>query len=171
MAVHLALADHPLQLGVGSVGLGHDQQARGVAIEAVHDPRALGVLSPGGPPRQGLGERARVVPRARVHHHAGGLVHHQQVLVLEHHLEGHGLGHRLLRRRGVGHRDHLPFGHAVGLRPLAAVHADPPLLHRPLARGAGGRQAAGGQERVQAQPGVLGAGARPHSGLLGPSTT
>ena len=60
-------------------------------------PGARGVLAAGRRPAQRLRERARAVPARRVHDDAGGLVDHEQVLVL--------VGRpRRARRRAVGRR-------------------------------------------------------------------
>src|SRR5947208_4476827 len=58
-----------------------DEQARGVAVEPVDDPRSLG-LSPRHTARQQLGERVLAVSARRMHDQAGGLVDDEQVLVL-----------------------------------------------------------------------------------------
>ena len=58
-----------------------DEQARGVAVEAVHDPGALG-LAAGEPRREQLGERLLAVPAGGVHDEARPLVDDEQVLVL-----------------------------------------------------------------------------------------
>ena len=58
-----------LQRAVRVLGLGDDQQARGVAVEAVHDPRALGLRAAGRAPGQRLRERAGAVAARRVDDH------------------------------------------------------------------------------------------------------
>ena len=73
------VADLLLERAVHRVGLGHHEQAAGVAVEPVDDARPPRVVAAGGAAGERLRERAGRVPGARVHHHAGGLVHHDQV--------------------------------------------------------------------------------------------
>ena len=89
--VGLAALDHrgqaPVRLGVA----GDDQQPGGVAVEPVHDARALGLAA-----AEQIAERidqgVAVVPRRRVHDQARGLVDHGEVLVDVHEpgLSAHG---------------------------------------------------------------------------------
>ena len=99
----------------------HHEQPGRVAIQAVHDPGAGGVLAAGGDRAQRLGERARAVPARRVHDDAGGLVDHEQVLVGV----GHGVGRvrQVARRRLLGllDGDQLAGAQEVALGRRAAV--------------------------------------------------
>jgi hypothetical protein len=89
---------------------------------------------------------------------AGGLVDDQHVLVLVDHLEGRGglLGRGL--SAPLRHRHGLAGGEAVVLGPWVPVHRHGALLDQPLGGRARAGGAAGGEERVQPQPGVLRAG-------------
>ena len=59
-----------------------DEQARRVAVEPVHDPRALRSLTSAQTPEQAVHERAGRVSGRRVDDDAGGLVDNEEVLVL-----------------------------------------------------------------------------------------
>src|SRR5438876_4071395 len=99
LAPDLARPEQVLEDAVHPVRLGDDQEAGGVAVEPVHDPRAPGVRPAGPPPRQRAGQRAAAVARGRVYDHAGGLVDHEQAVVLVHDVERNVLvgGPRRLR--------------------------------------------------------------------------
>ena len=58
LAAHRARRERRLQRAVDVLALGDDEQARGLAIEPVHDPGAPLVLAAGDPAGQRLGERA-----------------------------------------------------------------------------------------------------------------
>jgi hypothetical protein len=79
---------------VGDVRLGNNQQSRRVTVQPVHDSRPLAVLSGQRRPPGEEGVDQRIVPmaRRRVHNHPGGLVDHQQSVVLVRHLQGHRVG-------------------------------------------------------------------------------
>ena len=84
-AAGLELGHHRCLRGVVA---GDDQQARGVAVQAVDDPRpgdagdAAVVVAAG---EQRVDQRAAPVPGRRMHDQPGGLVHDQQVVVLVDH--------------------------------------------------------------------------------------
>ena len=84
---------------VREIGPGHDEEPAGVAVEAVHDAGAA--RGPAGKRRAARHQRVdqRVVPvtRRRMHHQAGGLVEHGEVVVLVDDGEGRGV-----RRQGAG---------------------------------------------------------------------
>ena len=79
-ALDLPRGERLLQQPVGLLGAGDHEQARGVAVEAVHDAGALRIAARGDAGEQ-LRERALAVPPRGVHHEAGGLVDDEQVLV------------------------------------------------------------------------------------------
>jgi hypothetical protein len=77
-----------------------DEQARGVAVEPVDDPRPVLVAACHVVHEEALDERAAPVPSGRMDDDAGGLVDHEQVLVLPRDDEIHLLG--LERAGGSG---------------------------------------------------------------------
>ena len=114
----------------------HQQHARGVAVEAVHDAGPIGAADPGQRPEP-MGERVhhRAAPRAGrgVHDHAGRLVDGEQVCVL---VED-GKGERLWLRRqrlGLGQLDLQPRAGAEQVGALARhpVDAHAPRVDQPL---------------------------------------
>jgi hypothetical protein len=58
--------------------------------------------------KQGVGEGTPGVPRAGMHDHAGGLVHHHQEVILVYDRQGYGLGNQFSRRR-IGSNQADPF--------------------------------------------------------------
>ena len=121
------------------VVLGRQHEAAGVAVQAVHDAQAV-VLALHAAQVAGAAvvdervhQRAVLVVHRRVAHEPRLLRKHQQVLVLEAHVQVDGLpGERRARRRVlhlVHHR--VPGGHHVLLRHRLAVHehACPPPRH------------------------------------------
>ena len=80
-----ARGDRRAQPAVGQVGLGDDHEPGGVAVEPVHDTRAaFGARRQRRPPgHQRVHQRVVPVARRGMHHQAGRLVDHGQVLVLE----------------------------------------------------------------------------------------
>ena len=133
-----------LQLGrkglVGKVVLRHNQQARGILVDAVDNAGAqLAVDAGEAVPaviEQGVDQRAVPVARRRMHHKPLWLVDDQHVLVLVGNIQRHGLGlqrHRL----GLGR---LKFIDGPGLRPVALAHGPALTGHGPgvqqLLRGA-----------------------------------
>ena len=119
------------QVDLGGVGLGHDQQAGSVLVDAVDQQahpfvvvfrigRAAQV------PGQRVDQRAAVVAVAGMDHQAGGLVDHQEVVVLIDNVERNRLGLDLDAAPLVGHHegDHVErLDLVVGLDHLV-VHAD-----------------------------------------------
>jgi hypothetical protein len=105
-------------------------------------------------------KRGAAVAGRRVDHDPRRLVDHHQILVLEHDLErgGRVLRGSVARPPRHGHRHRLAGREPVVLRPRPAVHRHGALLDQPLGGGARARRAAGGEEDVQPQPGVLRAG-------------
>ena len=109
LAVDLALRQSRHQALMCQWGAGHHHQAGGVLVQAVHDAgtrqarQALVVV------QQGVLQGAVGVARGRVHHQPGGLVDHQQVLVLV----------ADLQRDGLGKAFHLPLRLGVQFHPVA----------------------------------------------------
>ena len=91
--VRCAARERALQQPVGLLGARDDEQTGGVAIQAVHDPRALR-LPAGGDAGEQLRERALAVPASGVHDEAGGLVDDEQVLVFVDDREWRAWNHR-----------------------------------------------------------------------------
>jgi hypothetical protein len=153
-----------LQLGgqglVGARGAGDHQQAAGVAVQPVDDPRPQGVAGVGqlqAAVRQGVDQGAVGMAGRGVDHQAHGLGDHQQVGVLVDHVQGDVLGRggqRLPLRWDVAHLG--AGGGAEGLRARAPVHQH-------LAAGEGllelaAREVGGvvGEDAVQARAGLRG---------------
>ena len=108
LALDLAALQRGLQAPVRLARARDDEQPRGVAVEAVDDPRPP-LLPAARDAGQRLGERARGVPARRVHDDAGRLVDDEQVLVLVGHGEvGGGGDRRAAPRRGRSTVDRLP---------------------------------------------------------------
>ena len=91
LALHVVPGQHFHQRGHRGQGPGHHHQAGGVLVQPVHDAgaRQFGQLRV--VVQQGVEQGAGGVARAGVHHQAGRLVEHQQVLVLVHDGERDGL--------------------------------------------------------------------------------
>ncbi len=112
---------------VGLVGLGHDQEAGDVPVEAMDDagpvrPRTVGQGSPGRD--EGVGQGPLVEPRRPVDDEPGGLLHDEQDVVL---VADRGDGRRrrsLDRRRCADHE--LPGAHLVGLGLGPSLHGHGP---------------------------------------------
>jgi hypothetical protein len=121
--------------------LRHHKQSRGVAIEPVDDPGPLRVRAARRPARQRPGESRTAVTRGRMDHHPRRLVDHQQVLVLEHHLEGHvsAPGCRVLDGRD---RNRVARGEPMVLRAGETAYGHYPGLDQPLCGGSRGSGAA-----------------------------
>src|SRR5438309_5701412 len=122
--LHLAFAQHAMQLDQGAALFGEDQQSRSVAIEPVRKLEHLR-LRPGGAQRL---DHAIADAAAAVHRNAGRLVDHQQGGVL--------VDHRELQRL----RDwSFPFRNpdrgetdaVAGFQPIAGLYA--PAVHPHLA--------------------------------------
>ena len=147
---------------VGGVGLGDHDDAGGVLVDPVDDARA-GDAADAGEARarvvqQGVDEGAAFAPRRRVDRHAGRLVDHDQVLVLEEHAERDGLGLWLGgdRRRDL---DAVAAGLGLGggVGDDRAVAAHPALGKQGLDAGPRELRRQIGQHLVDAGAGVLGA--------------
>ena len=103
--VHFAVLELFGEAKVGGVVLGRDDAAACVHVEPVNDPRAHHAADPaqaaGAVVQQRIDQRAALVAVARMGRHSGRLVDHDQVVVLEQHLQRQLLrpGLDLLRNR------------------------------------------------------------------------
>lgn len=126
------------QLGVGLEGLGHHHQAGGVLVEAMHDAGPGHVGQVGGMVQQGVEQGAVHVAGRRVHHQAGGLVQHQQVVVLVDDVQLDVLGHPLTLGLQFGiERQHGTAIDGVAGAEHLAVHGESPFLDPGGQAGAG----------------------------------
>lgn len=162
-SLQLAPADEVPEAPVRLTRAGDDEQARRVPIKPVHDPRPLGILSPGGSPlQQSVHERAVSVSGRGMDDDTGGLVHDEEVLVLEGHaqvdlfrLERAGLGLRQvdLERLAACEPSALRCG-----RPFDAHHA---CGDQPLGRRARANLGALRQEAIEPRTGRVVRNAQP----------
>ena len=124
------------------VGLGHHHEAGGVPVEAVHDAgAALGAARErGAAGHQRVHQRVVPVARRRMHHQAGRLVDHREVLVLEDDVERERIGDEGAGRLVLGEDDfdQVPvFGDARGADHFAV---DPHRAGGDDPRGLGSRE-------------------------------
>jgi len=115
------------QPDMGTIVLGHHQNPAHFAVETMDDAR------PGHPAdageavaamgEQGIDQGAAAVPGSRMHHHAGRLDQHQQMLVLEQDVEGVAFG----KRGGGPHRRNLEIETLAAFDPARRVGYRPPL--------------------------------------------
>jgi hypothetical protein len=135
LAPDLAPRQRLLQAAVHRVALGHDEQPRGVAVQAMDDARPPGVVAARRAPGQRLGQRALAVPARRMHDDAGRLVDDDEVLVL---VGDREVGHRRIgvgrdaRLRRVVDRHLLAGADAVVLAHGGAVDEHAPGDDQPL---------------------------------------
>ena len=98
------------EANVRAIVLGDHQKAAHVLVEAVHDARPQHPADPGQAARavgeQGVDQRPARVSGGRMHHQAGGLVEHQEVLVLEHDIERQHLALPVPRAAARGRAPH-----------------------------------------------------------------
>ena len=126
--------------GLGGIGLGHHQQAGGIAVEPVHDPGpadsghgAERLATSRGSAQQGMHQGPGRMACRRMDHHPRRLVHDQQVIVLVHDLERDVLGHEGgIRRRGQGDPQELAPGQAVARPARPPVDQRPTVPQQPL---------------------------------------
>ena len=118
------------------LGLGHDEQPRGSAIEAVDDAGPPWVRAARCAAGERLGERPGSVPARRMHHDPGRLVHDEQVLVLVDDVVRRVAGLRGRPRVGLVDRDAFAAGEAMALRPHRPVHPHMPGVDQALGAGA-----------------------------------
>ena len=158
LAFHRACLQLPHQVGLRFQRLGHDQEAAGVLVQAMHDARARN----GGERRvmmqQAVEQRALPIAAARMHYQTGGLIEHQQRGVLVDDIEIDGLGRgRAVPRFGLGReRNALPA-------PDLALGIDRGMVERHLALFYPGGEAAARmlgkhlrQRLVEAHSGAIG---------------
>jgi hypothetical protein len=134
-----------------------DEQAGGVAVEAVDDARPILLPTRRSRGGQSVSKRAAGVPRRGMDDDARGLVHDEEVLVCERHRElGQGdVGSlsSLLRRLD---RDLLPTRKLVALASRPAVHEDGAGLEQPLGRSPRAHLGQAGEVAIETLPGGLG---------------
>ena len=158
LALDLARADHAAAAPVGVARTSPPPSAprcRGRA--GARSPAAPGPSPPAARPASACASVVPAVAGRRVHDHAGGLVDHQQVLVLEHDLEAD------VRRRGSASR--VGLGDSTTHRSPAASRwrlgrASPSTVTAPASISRCGRRARAApprarQERVEPLPGVV----------------
>jgi hypothetical protein len=95
------------QAAVRQIGLGHDHEARRVAIQPMHDPRAaFGAASESGAAGdQGIDQRIVPMTRRGVHHQPGRLIDNGEMLVFEDDVEWNRAGLKGARGLNQGEAD------------------------------------------------------------------
>ena len=146
---------------VGRVVLGGDEQAAGVPVDAVDDARADDPVDPRQAPaavvEQGVDQGAVGVAGGGVDHQAHGLVDHDDILVLEDHVQGDVLGDGLQGHRvGDDHGDLIPDVQPLVFLQGLVLPVDPPLLQELLGGGPGQVGEDLGQEEVRPLAVLLG---------------
>ena len=126
LLVHLAGREILGQFQTASLVQGHQKQAGGVLVQAMHNPGPEGVH--GGhlrkPAHQPVGQSPVGLPRRGMHHQPGGLVQHQQVGVPVRHLQRALLGLHAGSGRLSGQ------GYCFAARqPGVGAHADRTIHH------------------------------------------
>jgi len=147
---------------VGGVVFGGDDEAAGIAVDAVDDAGALFAADAGetvaAVVEQGVDQGAVRVAGGRMDHQARGLVDHDDVVVLVDHVQGDVLGGQgRLAELGNVHGDRLTAGEAGAFSGGLAVDTDAALGDQAGGLGTGQR-AVGGEEGVQADAGVFSCG-------------
>ena len=112
---------------------GHHQQAAGVFVDAVYQHAhalvfGVGLLLDTEVEGQGVDQGAVVIAMARMHHHAGGFVHHQHIFVFVNDVQGNVLGQNLEPAALVGHDE---LHHIAG--PYYVVGLDGLVIHQHIA--------------------------------------
>ena len=154
-ALELARADQLLQQRVRLRRAGDDEQPGRVAVEPVHDPGPVVVVSPLRAVReQALHERAGARRPGRVDDEPGRLVDDEQVLVLPDDRDVQHLGLQLGRLRDL-RRDLLPALEPEALGPGLAVDEDGAARDQPLGEGPGLELGALGEHAVEPRSGLL----------------
>ena len=104
------------------LGPGDNEEPGCVAIEPMDDARPIGIISTSSTERQELPrERPRALACARVHRQPSGLVHDEQVLVLEQHRNCHRLRLQAFRSPRELDLDQRPRLESMALRASNAV--------------------------------------------------
>ena len=112
------------QVELGGRVLGHDEKAAGVLVDAVHQHAhalvlGIGLLLQAQMESQGVDQRAVVIAVTGMHHHAGGLVHHQHVFVFIDDIQGDVFRKDLQAAPLVGHDK---FDHVAGPDDVIGLH-------------------------------------------------
>ena len=151
-----AAPHEPLEAVICLLCPGDDQEARGVAVEAVDDARTFQLASRETAVQRALYERSGGVTRARVDDEPGGLVHDEEVLVLvgDAELERPVLDVRG-RIRSCLDVDRLARGEAVAFRAGDAVDRDRSGRDQPLGNRARGDVGELGDEAVEPLAGLV----------------
>ena len=145
---------------MGGIVFGGNDEPAGVPVDAVYDAGPQFSVDPGKAVpaviQQGVHQCPVRVSRCGVDYQALRFVHHDDVLVLVHHVQRDVL--RLQRRlphlRHV-HRHRLAAADAAALGRRLPVHGYPPLFDVPRRLRAGQSVGAGSHKGVQPRPGVL----------------
>ncbi len=126
------------QVGLRFQCAGDHQQAGGVAVQPVHDAGARHLRQSGHAMQQRVEQRAIRHAIARMHHHAGRFVDHQQRVVLEHHVERDVLRRMHGVRRQAARIQFETFtGESASTRVVAGLPVHPhPALAQPALQAA-----------------------------------
>ena len=157
LLLHQAVPEHRLKRLHRVLPARDDHEPGGRRIQPVHDARPPHVVERPHiriAPHQAVDERTAPVAGRGMDHQTGGLVHHQQGVVLVDDPKVHGLrlDPQVLGGRHFDAADRPLRNPQRGLRPEAAAgHA--PLAHQPLGEGTGEPQTTG-QQDVQPHPRV-----------------
>lgn len=134
-ATRLQLCD---QAGMSLEGLGDHHQTGGVLVQAMDDAGTRHVLEPRHMVQQGVEQCAIGMPSSWMHHQSGGLVQHQQVIVLEDDIQLDVLGYPLALRLLLGIQlQQSAAVHDVARTQHAAVNGEEPVLDPAGKAGAG----------------------------------
>ena len=136
------LLELPLQKIKGRLSLGHDHDARGIPVQAVHDARAAfpaDAAKIAAVVQDRVDEGSVRVPRGGMHDKTGGLVQHEQFGILKED------GERDILRQGVGS--------AVGRDLQDGAHASPHPTAVVCERHVIQQDGAGGNELLDARAG------------------
>lgn len=165
VAVDGAILNLGHKLAPGLIGLGRQHEARGVAVEPVHDAEPVGLLA------LHVAEVVlAAVPDKRIDQRAVGMIdggvadepdllrEHEHVLVFEAHIQVDGLAVDHHGLRLVVHLvdDGVPRRHGMLFRNRGAVHEDAALLDGARGGRAGSVEPPGSAQGIQAASGVLG---------------
>ncbi|ULA59853.1 MAG: hypothetical protein LZF60_160183 [Nitrospira sp.] len=138
------------------IGLGNHHHAGRFLIQPVNEPRPLfpadvGWRHAGGRKvmQQGVHQRARPIPRRRMHHEAGLLIEHQQVGVFMENLDGDGLRTQIQRLRARHLQpDTVPWLDLLARADWLAVDLNTSLPDQPLQSRTGKDRVAIGKKDV-----------------------
>jgi hypothetical protein len=142
------LANRVREPRVRLVGAGDDQQAGGIAVEPVDDPRPLGIPTGGAEGEQAVRQGRSLGGAGGMGDEAGGLVDDEQVLVLVGDVERELDRDERPRDRELD-VDVLAPCEPMALRARLSIHQDVPGGHQPLCERTGPHFRELGDERVQ----------------------